>query len=154
MSDRKPLDDVGNYSDQTIEKEIQCRLAIEKKAFIDQEVKRHLDAEKTLYTEIKSYQNDAGCSFKAESDVKNYEVTSPVKKKKMINDNEIEHNNPTPLTPCMVDGMSYTSTNISKTVGSSTSALSGDKRVSRANAIPTSKSCHNAMMIIFLKLAH
>jgi hypothetical protein len=46
------------------------------------------------------------------------------------------------------------STNISKTVESGTSAISGNKRVSRANVIPKSKSCHNTMMIIFLKLAH
>jgi hypothetical protein len=108
MSDRKPIGDVINYSDQTIEQEIQCRLAIEKKAFIDQEVKCRLAAEKTLNTEVKSYQNDADCSFKAESDLETYEVTSSVKKKKKIYDNETEHNNPKTPKPRMVNGMSYT----------------------------------------------
>jgi hypothetical protein len=62
-------------------------------------LKRCLAAEKTRYTEVASYQNDADCSFKADSDVETDEVTSPVKKKKKITDNETEHHNPKTSNP-------------------------------------------------------
>ena len=63
---------------------------------------------KTLNANIKSYQNDFDCSFKAVSDVEADEVTSPVMKNKKSDDNENEHDHSKDPRSCMVDGELYT----------------------------------------------